>query len=310
MSTRTVTIRLEGELFGLPVERVEEVLLDPAIAPLPGLPAHVAGVLRHRGSWIPILDPGPPLGLPRGDRASAVVLRRGRIRYALGIDGVVGIDEADQVPDADIITPLDPDSLFAAQIPAGEELDAMADAQVRAAPVAAVLFQVGRHELGIEIAQVHEVLHWRAPAPVPRAPAFVQGVIELRGQVVPVVDMRERLGLPAPEPGPETRTVVVALGEDRVGLVVDRVSEVARIPADAIADPPAYFRGLTAELIQGLARLGDRIVVLLRIDRILGSDERIQLAESDLAGASPGDDPGGSDGSAPAPPRRSRRPRT
>jgi len=307
MSSRFLTIRLEGELFGLPAELVEEVLPDLQVKVLPGLPVHVVGVLNHRGNWIPLLDAGPPLGLPQGDRVNAVVLKRGRIRYALGIDGVAGIRDAGDTSDADIITPLDPDTLFAAQLPAGEEQDAMADPQTRAAPVAAVVFKLGAHELGIEISQVHEVLNWRAPAPVPRAPSFIEGVIDLRGEVVPVVDMRKRLGLAAPDPGPDTRIVVVGFGDERIGLVVDHVSEVSRIPDTAISKAPKYFRGLTAELIQGLARFGDRLVVLIHIDRILNSDERIALSDSELAeevegGAedeTPGEQP-------PATPRRRR----
>lgn len=283
MSGRSLTIRLEGELFALPADLVEEVLPDLQVSTLPGLPVHMMGVLRHRGRWIPLLDAGPPLGLPRGDRVNGVVLKRGPIRYALGIDGVAGIRDGDDTEDADIITPLDPDNLFAAQLPAGEEQDAMVDSQVRAAPVAAVVFKLDRHELGIEISQVHEVLNWRDPAPVPRAPAFVEGILDLRGEVVPILDMRKRLGLPAPEPGPDTRIIVVGFGDEHIGLIVDHVNEVSRIPDSAVSRPPRYFRGLTAELIHGLARIGDRLVVLLRIDRILSSDERIELAESDLA---------------------------
>ncbi len=282
MSSRSLIVQLEGEMFGLPADLVEEVLPDLEVSALPGLPVHVAGVLRHRGHWIPLLDAGPPLGLPRGHRANAVVLRRGRIRYALGIDAVAGIRDEGDSSDADIVTALDPETLFAAQLPAGEEQPTMAASEVRAAPVAAVVFQVGRHELGIEVSHVHEVLSWRTPAPVPRAPAFVEGVIELRGEVVPVVDMRKRLGLPADEPDAETRIVVVAFGEECIGLVVDHVREVSRIPESAISKPPSYFRGLAAELIRGLASFDERLVVLLHIDRILSSDERIQLAESDL----------------------------
>ncbi len=122
---------------------------------------------------------------------------------------------------------------------------------------------------------------------MPRAPAFIEGVIDLRGEVVPVVDMRKRLGLPATEPGPDTRIVVVGFGEERIGLIVDHVSEVSRIPDTSISKAPKYFRGLTAELIQGLARFGDRLVVLIHIDRILSSDERIELAETPLEEEAP-----------------------
>jgi len=309
MSTRSLTVRLEGELFALPADSVEEVLPDAPLCPIPGLPVQMPGVLRFRGAWIPLIDAGPPLGLPAGQRSNAVVLRRGRLRYALAVDGIAGIrDQGD--PDEDIITALDPDTLFAAQLPAGEEQDAMADTKVRAAPIAAVVFRVGRHELGIEISQVHEVLSWRAPAPVPRAPAFVEGVVDIRGEVVPVVDLRKRLGLAAAEPGPDNRIIVVGYGDEHIGLIVDQVTEVSRIPDTSISKAPKYFRGLTAELIQGLARLGDRLVVLLHIERILSSDERIELADADMLeevasdGAPVPDD--GAQPAAPAPVRRRR----
>ena len=281
-SGRSLTIVVEGELYSLPAERVDEVLPGVQVSTLPGMPAHVAGVVRYRDRWIPLIDAGPPLGLAAGKRLHAVVLKRGRIRFALGVDHVAGIREEGDA-DQEITTSIDPDSLFAAQLPAGEEHDPMAESDVSAAPVSAVVFRIGRHELGIEITQVHEVITWRQPAPVPRAPDFVEGVIELRGEVLPIVDMRARLGVEVPPTGPETRIIVVALGEERVGLVVDQVTEVSRIPDGAVAKPPQYFRGLAAELIQGLARFGDRLVVLLHIDKILSSDEHLQLLDTDFS---------------------------
>lgn len=289
-SGRSLTVVVEGELYSLPAERVDEVLPGVQVSTLPGMPEHVAGVVRYRNRWIPLIDAGPPLGLARGKRAHAVVLKRGRIRYALGVDRVAGIREPGD-PDQDITSAIDPDSLFAAQLPAGEEHDSMADTDTHAAPISAVVFKIGRHELGIEITHVHEVLTWRQPAPVPRAPHFVEGVIDLRGDVLPVVDMRARLGVEVPPPGAETRIVVVALGEERVGLIVDQVTEVSRIPDGAVAKPPAYFRGLAAELVQGLARFGDRLVVLLHIDKILSSDEQLQLLETDFSEVKPAPEP-------------------
>lgn len=282
MSGRSLTFYVDGELYSLAAERVEEVLPGIRVSRLPGMPEHVAGVVRFRDRWIPLVDAGPQLGLAAGSRTTAIVLKRGRVRFALGVDRIAGIRE-DGDADQDITSPIDPDTLFAAQLPAGEEHDPMADTDVRAAPVSAVVFRIGRHELGIEITQVHEVLKWREPSPVPRAPDFVEGVIDLRGEVLPVVDMRGRLGVPVPPPGPETRIVVVALGEERVGLVVDQVTEVSRIPDGAVSKPPQYFRGLAAELVQGLARYGDRLVILLHIDKILNSDEHLQLLETDFS---------------------------
>ncbi len=283
MSGRALSFRIEGELYAIAADRGVEALPEIRASALPGLPAHVAGVMRFRGRWIPLVDGGPPLGLPAGPRAQAVVLRRGRVRFALGVDRILGIRE-DGDPDQDIVTYLDPDTLFAAQLPAGEEQDdTMDDTQVSAAPISAVVLRLGRQELGIEISQVHEVIKWREPAPVPRAPEFVEGVIDVRGAVLPIVDLRKRLSLPAAPPDADTRIIVAGLEGERIGLVVDQVVEVARIPQETISPPPRYFRGLAAELIQGLARMGQHLVVLVYIDRILSSEEHLQLLDADLS---------------------------
>ncbi|MBX6366133.1 MAG: chemotaxis protein CheW [Gemmatimonadetes bacterium] len=275
---RVLVVRIGDECFALPAADAEEVLDVARVTPLHGLPPHVAGVCRHRDRWIPAVDAAPALGLPPAPRASAVVLRRGGLVYALTVDALVGLRDGDAVEPASHI---DPDSLFRAEPPAVPQESPMTT-QTAAPPLAVVLLRVQGEDVGVDIASVHEVLAYRAPAAVPHAPDFVEGIVHVRGAVLPVVDLRRRLGLPPAEPDADTRIVVVDLDGDRVGVVVDAVTEVVRIPAADVAEPPRLFRGLAAELLLGIASIAGRPVLLLRIDRILAAEERLQLLGAQL----------------------------
>lgn len=148
-----------------------------------------------------------------------------------------------------------------------------------------VTFRLGAEEFGLDVFAVHEILTYQDPTPVPRAPSFVEGVIDVRGTLVPVIDMRRRFELSDVAFGEETRIVVVQFGGERLGLVVDAVTEVLRVPETAVSEPPKYFRGLAAEFLRGIVRLEGRLVVLIDIDRILSSQERIAFEEAELAPA-------------------------
>ncbi len=146
-----------------------------------------------------------------------------------------------------------------------------------------VTFRLGAEEFGLDVFSVHEILRYQAPTPVPRAPDFVDGVIDVRGTLVPVVDLRRRFELAEAPTDGDTRTVLVEFGGERLGLVVDAVTEVLRVPETAVSAPPQYIRGLAAEFVRGIVRLEGRLVVLIDIDRILSSQERIALEQSELA---------------------------
>jgi purine-binding chemotaxis protein CheW len=141
-----------------------------------------------------------------------------------------------------------------------------------------VTFRVGGEEFGLDVFAVHEILRYQAPTPMPRAPEFVEGVLDVRGTLVPIVDLRRRFETPQVEYDEDTRIVLVDFNDERLGLVVDSVTEVLRAPETAVSPPPAYIRGLAAEFVRGIVRVGDRLVVLIDLDRILSSDERIALA--------------------------------
>jgi purine-binding chemotaxis protein CheW len=164
---------------------------------------------------------------------------------------------------------------------------------VRAAAVPQVqlvTFRIGGEEFGLDVFQVHEILRYDEPTAMPKAPAFVEGVLDVRGTLVPVVDLRKRFELHDLRYDDDTRIVVVDFQGERLGLVVDEVTEVLRAPETAVQPPPQFVKGLAAEFIRGIVRLENRLVVLLDLERILSSQERMQLLFSGFgAGGDEGD---------------------
>jgi len=140
-----------------------------------------------------------------------------------------------------------------------------------------VTFSVGAVSFKINVFQVHEILRYQEPTPMPKSPAFVEGVLDVRGTLVPVVDLRKRFEAHDLRYDDDTRIVLVDFQSERLGLIVDEVSEVMRVAETAVNAPPQYVKGLSAEFIRGIVRMDARLVVLLDLDRILSSQERMQL---------------------------------
>ena len=141
-----------------------------------------------------------------------------------------------------------------------------------------VTFKLGEEEFGVDILKVQEIIRMMPITKVPNAPEFVEGVINLRGKVIPVIDMRRRFGL---EPSPrdsQTRIKVMDMQGQVVGFVVDAVSEVLRIPESTVDDPPAVVAGIGSEYMRGVGKLEDRLLILLDLDKLLSEKERSSLA--------------------------------
>ena len=132
-----------------------------------------------------------------------------------------------------------------------------------------VTFRIGEEEFGVDILAVQEIIRLMQITMVPRAPAFIEGVINLRGKVIPVINMRTRFGMPALEHDSNTRIVVMGLEQKIVGFLVDGVSEVLRIPAGTVEDPPPVVAGIGSEYIRGIGKLDDRLLILLELDNLL-----------------------------------------
>jgi purine-binding chemotaxis protein CheW len=131
-----------------------------------------------------------------------------------------------------------------------------------------VVFRLGGEDYGIEISQVREIIKKRSITPMPRQPAYVEGVINVRGTIIPVVNLRKRFGLTGDELS-EPHTIIVESGDGLVGILVDSVSEVIRLPQDRIHPPPPVSIGVDSEYLRGICRVGDRLLVYLDVEKVV-----------------------------------------
>lgn len=138
-------------------------------------------------------------------------------------------------------------------------------------------FTMGEEEYGLDILKVQEIIGIMPITRIPRTPGFVRGVINLRGKVIPVIDLRTRFGLEAPEDTDRTCIVVVqvtrASGRTVMGIVVDAVSEVIDVVDGEVEPTPEFGEGVETEFILGIAKFADRVVMLLDIDKVLSGSE-------------------------------------
>jgi len=141
-----------------------------------------------------------------------------------------------------------------------------------------VSFNIGTEEFGVDILKVQEINRMVEITRVPQAPHFVEGVINLRGKVIPIVDLRKRFGLELKEHDKNTRIVVVDIGGNIMGMIVDSVSEVLRLPANTIEPPPEIVTGINSEYIKGVAKLEDRLLIFLDLSRVIDAEELASVA--------------------------------
>jgi purine-binding chemotaxis protein CheW len=140
-----------------------------------------------------------------------------------------------------------------------------------------VSFTIGQEEFGLDIQSIQEINRMVEITRVPNSPEFVIGVINLRGKVIPIIDLRKRFGFPPKESDKNTRIIVVELGNMVVGFVVDTVREVIRIPKNITEPPPAIIAGIGSEYIVSVAKLENRLLIILDVERLLRDKEKQQL---------------------------------
>lgn len=142
-----------------------------------------------------------------------------------------------------------------------------------------VSFKVGTEEFGVDILKVQEINRMLKITKVPNAPDFVEGVVNLRGRIIPVIDLRKRLAIENKEHDNRTRIIVVDIQGNIVGFIVDEVNEVLRISKDIIESPPELVSQVDSDFITSVAKLEDRIIILLDLDNLLKKDEQKVLEE-------------------------------
>ncbi|GGG80643.1 MULTISPECIES: chemotaxis protein CheW [Paenibacillus] len=146
-----------------------------------------------------------------------------------------------------------------------------------------IVFGLAHEEYGIEVDKVRTIERLSPITRVPKTPSFIKGVINLRGIVVPVIDLRGRFGLGETEPTENSRIIVVAAGELEVGFIVDAANDVIDIDTDTIDSPPEIVGGIKAKYLRGIARLGDsRLLIMLNLSEVLNKNEIIQLEQLEV----------------------------
>ena len=143
-----------------------------------------------------------------------------------------------------------------------------------------VTFRLGDDLFAADIFSVERVLRHGEPTPVPNVPAWIEGVIDYQGRVVPVIDLRRRFDLVEAAPTSETRILVLTVDDEWIAAIVDAVLDVSALDATAISPPPPLFRGLAAEFLRGVVRRGERLVIVLDVPRLLSTTERLTLQSS------------------------------
>jgi len=140
-----------------------------------------------------------------------------------------------------------------------------------------VSFFIGSEEYAVDILYVQEINRMSHITKVPNAPDFINGVINLRGRVIPVVDLRLKFGMMKKEDDKNTRIIVIEINAKTVGFLVDSVNEVLRISKDVTEPPPELAMGINSEYIKAVGKLEDRLLILIDLEKILSKEESVQL---------------------------------
>jgi len=309
---KLIAFEVAGQDYALSLSDVEEILPAPYFAtPIPRAETLVMGVINHRDQLLPLLSLRGLLGLAHGasleGREKVIVARVRGVRVGLIVDRAREIISAERESLEDvpavlaarsggetrlkaiyrgeggrILGVLSPERFFAEDVMKRLDTLSAGAGAASTAPIRErqfVVFQLGGDEFALPVEAVDEV--GRLPdkiAPVPKAPAFLEGMVNLRGELLPVIDQRRRFEMPRYEGAKERRLIVVRTDGRRAGLIVDAVSEVRRCAEDAIEPPPDLTSELS-RLVRGVLNLTTlgRIVMLLDPLELLTQAERGSL---------------------------------
>ncbi len=143
-----------------------------------------------------------------------------------------------------------------------------------------VVFSIGKELYGVGIESVHEIVKVPDITAVPDAPAFLEGVINLRGKIVPVVDLRKRMNLDGKEKTKSSRVLITDNGGRLVGLLVDAVSEVLKVPPESVEAPPEMVSSVGVEYITGVAKVDTGLIILLNLKKVFSIEDMKQFGEA------------------------------
>lgn len=161
-----------------------------------------------------------------------------------------------------------------------EQSDTLTEAQL-------VVFDLAGEYYGVDIGDVREIIRMQTVTKVPGAPSYVEGVINLRGEVIPVVDLRKRLNLTVSEQTAESRIVWVTIREQDVGVIVDAVTEVLRVPLSSIEPPSSMVADVDSDYLRGIVKLETRLIILLDLGKVLAMIDSQLISRAEATGEEP-----------------------
>lgn len=142
-----------------------------------------------------------------------------------------------------------------------------------------VVFKLGKEEYGIDIMNVKEIGPFQESVKVPNSPTFVEGIINYRGNVIPIVCLKKRFNLPVNEVDKNTRIIVINLKDKQIGFLVDEASQTIRLEDKAIDSPPDIVGGIDKRYITGVGKIEDRLIILIDLEKVLNEGEKQQILE-------------------------------
>lgn len=140
------------------------------------------------------------------------------------------------------------------------------------------VFNIGQEEFGIEVKRIVEIINPQRVFKIPELPEFISGVIDVRGEIIPIIDLRQRFSLPSTHEG---RIIIVIYDNNKIGLHVDEIKGIVTLSHAQVVSPPIIFKGLKRRYFSGLGKKDEGIIILLNIDEVLSSEEKIALKESE-----------------------------
>jgi purine-binding chemotaxis protein CheW len=141
------------------------------------------------------------------------------------------------------------------------------------------VFRIGGKKFALDIMKINEIARYQVATPVPRMPDFLEGVINKRGKVIPIIDLRKRLEEDATSIPDSARIIIATVTEKIVGIIVDEVQEVIRVPWENITMPPDIIKSIGAEFLLGVCKWDDELILLLNFENLLTTTEKLKLGQ-------------------------------
>jgi len=321
-----VGFRLGEEQYAVGISEVQEIIRVPEVTRIPKAPEFIEGVINLREKVLPVLSLRKKFALEdvkRMDSQRIIVVNIDGISTGMIVDSVsevLRLPKDSIEPPPPLLSGLDTDHLQGiGKLKDGKKLLLLLDlhkllttsekkelselSKVRESDIdkdkeggkmteeeQLVSFKIENEEFGVNIEEVQEIIRLPEITKVPQAPFFVEGVINLRGNILPVIDLRKRFDLEVTKKTNATRIVVTNVESKTTGIIVDSVSEVLRLPKDSIEPPPPIIAGIEAKYLRGIGKLDDgkRLLILLNLKEILTVREEDKVRREEKEPVFPG----------------------